>query len=61
MKVHNLSINTKTKKLKSIFVGEGDIIILLRGAHGYEILEDGTQVLEIKNGPYLKDKDIKRF
>jgi len=31
----------------------GDIIIMLSGGHGYEILEDGTQVLEIKNGPYL--------
>ena len=45
--------STKRKKLKSILVGEGDIILLLRGAHGYEILEDGTQVLEIKNGPYV--------
>ena len=32
---------------------EGDVVILLRGGHGYDIIEDGTQVLEIKNGPYL--------
>ena len=32
---------------------EGDTVILLHGGHGYEILEDGTQVLEVKNGPYL--------
>ena len=31
----------------------GDLLILLSGGHGYEILEDGTQVLEVKNGPYL--------
>jgi hypothetical protein len=31
----------------------GDVLILLGGGHGYEILEDGTQVLEIKNGPYF--------
>ena len=31
----------------------GDILIAFRGAHGYDILEDGTQVLEVKNGPYL--------
>lgn len=30
----------------------GDALILLRGGHGYEILEDDTQVLEVKNGPY---------
>ena len=29
---------------------EGDVVILLRGGHGYQILEDGTQVLEVKNG-----------
>lgn len=30
----------------------GDILVLLTGGHGYEILEDGTRVLEVKNGPY---------
>ena len=40
----------------------GDLLVLLRGGHGYEILEDGTQVLEIKNGPYLgADLDRKRL
>ena len=32
---------------------EGDILILLTGGHGYEILTEGTQVLEVKNGPYV--------
>ena len=31
----------------------GDVMILLFGGHGYDILEDDTQVLEVKNGPYL--------
>lgn len=31
---------------------QGDAMVLLRGGHGYDILEDGTRVLEIKNGPY---------
>ena len=30
-----------------------DILIMLSGGHGYEVLEDDTKVLEIKNGPYL--------
>jgi len=29
-----------------------ETLILLKGGHGYEILEDGTRVLEVKNGPY---------
>jgi len=30
------------------------------GGHGYEILEDGTQIIENKNGPFvdvITDKD----
>lgn len=41
------------KKVQDIDCSAGDIIILLRGAHGYHILEDDTQVLEVKNGPYV--------
>jgi hypothetical protein len=41
------------KKVAQVQVTAGDILVLLRGGHGYEILEDGTEVLEIKNGPYV--------
>ena len=35
---------------------------MLRGAHGYDILENGTQVLEVKNGPYVgAELDRKRI
>ncbi len=50
------------KFLTSKELNKGDTIILLKGGHGYEILEDGTKVLEIKNGPYLgPEKDRKRL
>jgi len=50
------------KRIAEVDVNEGDIIILLNGGHGYEIAEDETQVLEIKNGPYLgADIDRRRF
>ena len=43
-------------------LNEGDILILLNGGHGYKILEDNTQVLEMKNGPYLgAEVDRKRI
>ena len=45
--------NLSNKRIKDIVCNAGDIIILLRGAHGYHILEDDTQVLEVKNGPYV--------
>ncbi|VVC02449.1 Uncharacterised protein [Candidatus Burarchaeum australiense] len=40
----------------------GDIGIFLRGGHGYTVLEDDTQVLEVKNGPYPgPDADRRRL
>jgi oxalate decarboxylase/phosphoglucose isomerase-like protein (cupin superfamily) len=54
--------NTSEEKVAEIEVNTGDIIILLRGGHGYDILEDGTQVLEVKNGPYVgPDRDRRRL
>jgi quercetin dioxygenase-like cupin family protein len=42
----------------TLVAGEGDILTLMAGGHGYTILEDGTQVLEVKNGPYVgADRD----
>jgi hypothetical protein len=40
------------RAVEEIVVREGDLLIMLRGGHGYEIIEDDTQVLEVKNGPY---------
>ena len=50
------------KLIREIEVYRDDILIMLNGGHGYKILEDNTQVLEIKNGPYPgAEKDRKRF
>jgi len=50
------------KLITTLEAGPGDILILLNGGHGYEILEDGSQVLEVKNGPYLgPEVDRRRF
>lgn len=47
--------------IKSEVLSGGDIIICLAGGHGYEVLEDKTQVLEVKNGPYLGVEKDKRL
>jgi hypothetical protein len=39
--------------LECIEAHQGDVLILLNGGHGYEIMEDATQVLEVKNGPFV--------
>lgn len=45
--------------LKEIILNQGDLAIIFAGGHMFETMKDGTQILEIKNGPYLgleKDK-----
>ncbi|MCM2322905.1 MAG: hypothetical protein NDJ90_06550 [Oligoflexia bacterium] len=52
----------KLAKMDEQICREGDVMVLLRGGHGYQILENGTQVLEIKNGPYVgAERDRRRF
>lgn len=54
--------DTSEQLVEEIEAGEGDILILLRGGHGYHILQDGTEVLEVKNGPYVgADRDRRRL
>lgn len=54
--------NEKEEFFKSIELEEGDVAIFLRGGHGYEVLENETKVLEIKNGPYVgSEKDRKKI
>ena len=49
---NNQKINI-TKKLKS-----GDIILLLQGGHGFKVSKK-ISLIEIKQGPYLINKDKK--
>lgn len=48
--------NFDLKKDKTL--SKGDIIILFQGGHGFKILEK-TQIIEIKQGPYVEGKDKK--
>jgi hypothetical protein len=52
----------KGNLVQTLNLVKGDTIVLLNGGHAYETLENNTQVLEIKNGPYLgADEDRKQF
>lgn len=46
--------------LESILLYSGDIILLASGGHGFEVLEE-VEMVEIKQGPYLGEKDKTRF
>lgn len=42
-------------------VSAGDICVILTVGHGYEILENNTKIVEVKNGPFTtveKDKAL---
>jgi len=39
---------------------QGDTLILVSGGHGFRMIED-TVFLEIKQGPYLNEKEKERF
>jgi hypothetical protein len=44
----------------SLVLSEGDVLLLARGGHGFEMLED-TEIIEVKQGPYNDDTDKERF
>ncbi len=49
-------------EFKTFDLKEGDLAVFAYGGHGYEILEDDTQIIESKNGPFIDvDTDKKRF
>jgi hypothetical protein len=45
---------------QSEVLNKGDVILLARGGHGFEMLEQ-SEMIEIKQGPYLDDNDKTRF
>ncbi|MDA7462936.1 hypothetical protein N8889_00180 [Candidatus Pelagibacter ubique] len=46
--------------LQSKILYEGDVILLASGGHGFEMLEP-TEMIEVKQGPYVGDQDKTRF
>lgn len=46
--------------IESYIVNKGDIVMLSSGGHGFEMQED-SEIIEIKQGPYVGGKDRARF
>ncbi len=46
--------------LESTVLESGDVLLLARGGHGFEMLEP-TEMIEVKQGPYAGDADKTRF
>jgi mannose-6-phosphate isomerase-like protein (cupin superfamily) len=45
---------------ESSILRKGDIILLIAGGHGFEMLES-SEIIEVKQGPYAGDHDKHRF
>jgi mannose-6-phosphate isomerase-like protein (cupin superfamily) len=46
--------------IKSTILNTGDVILLANGGHGFEMIKE-TEMIEIKQGPYLEEEDKIRF
>lgn len=46
--------------LESRDLQEGDIILLVSGGHGFQVLEE-VEMIEVKQGPYAGNDDKRRF
>lgn len=46
--------------LESRVLNRGDIILLIVGGHGFEMLEP-SEIVEVKQGPYVGERDKIRF
>jgi mannose-6-phosphate isomerase-like protein (cupin superfamily) len=46
--------------LSSRMLEAGDVILLIRGGHGFEVIEE-LEMIEVKQGPYAGDQDKVRF
>jgi mannose-6-phosphate isomerase-like protein (cupin superfamily) len=46
--------------LESYELRAGDVILLIKGGHGFEVIED-AEFVEVKQGPYAGERDKTRF
>ncbi len=50
----------KQKYIESHILSQHDVILLIKGGHGFEVLEE-IEIFEIKQGPYVGENDKTRF
>ncbi|AFY36211.1 hypothetical protein [Calothrix sp. PCC 7507] len=52
--------NNEQKYLESRILEAGDVILLVTGGHGFEVIEE-IEMIEVKQGPYVGEQDKTRF
>lgn len=52
--------NSGQEYLNSYILEAGDVILLVTGGHGFEVIEE-VEMFEVKQGPYVGEQDKTRF
>jgi len=52
--------NDNQQYLESRILESGDVILLVTGGHGFEVLEE-IEMIEVKQGPYVGEQEKTRF
>ncbi len=52
--------NEQQQYLQSRILEAGDVILLVKGGHGFEVLSE-VEMFEVKQGPYVGERDKTRF
>lgn len=52
--------NNQQEYLESRILQSDDIILLVTGGHGFQVLEE-VEMIEVKQGPYMGEQDKTRF
>lgn len=52
--------NEQQEYLESHLLSAGDVVLLIKGGHGFEVLEE-VEMIEVKQGPFLGEQDKTRF
>lgn len=52
--------NDEQVYLESRVVSKGDVVLLATGGHGFQMLE-ASEIIEVKQGPYVGERDKVRF
>ena len=52
--------NEDQQYLESCILGAGDVILLVAGGHGFDVLEE-IEMIEVKQGPYIGEHDKTQF
>ena len=56
----SISSQSEQEYRTSRVLGPGDVILLISGGHGFEVLEE-LNMVEVKQGPYVGETDKTRF